>query len=82
MTDNKVLKEIIAAKRKNPYTEDKSIKQLREETEVSGSKIALPENTKIEKIMADDVYAEWITCGNVNAEKIFMFIHGGGYYRG
>ncbi len=82
MTDNKVLKEIIAAKRKNPYTEDKSIKQLREETEVSGSKIPLPENTKIEKIMADGVYAEWITCGNVNAEKIFMFIHGGGYYRG
>ena len=82
MTDNKVLKEIIAAKRKNPYTEDKSIKQLREETEVSGSKIPLPENTKIEKIMADGVHAEWITCGNVNAEKIFMFIHGGGYYRG
>ena len=82
MTDNKVLKEIIAAKRKNPYTEVKSIKQLREETEVSGSKIPLPENTKIEKIMADGVHAEWITCGNVNAEKIFMFIHGGGYYRG
>ena len=82
MTDNKVLKEIVAAKRKNPYTEVKSIKQLREETEVSGSKIPLPENTKIEKIMVDGVYVEWITCGNVNAEKIFMFIHGGGYYRG
>ena len=82
MTDKNVLKEIIAAKRKNPYTENKSIKQLREETEESGSKIPLPENTKVEKIIADGVHAEWISCGKVNSNKIFMFIHGGGYYRG
>ena len=82
MTDKNVLKEIIAAKRKNPYTENKSIKQLREETEESGSKIPLPENTKVEKIIADGVDAEWISCGKVNTNKIFMFIHGGGYYRG
>jgi len=82
MTDKNVLKEIIAAKRKNPYTENKSIKQLREETEESGSKILLPENTKVEKIIADGVDAEWISCGKVNTNKIFMFIHGGGYYRG
>ena len=82
MTDKNVLKEIIAAKRKNPYTENKSIKQLREETEEAGSKIPLPENTKVEKIIADGVHAEWISCGKVNTNKIFMFIHGGGYYRG
>ena len=82
MTDKNILKEIIAAKRKNPYTENKSIKQLREETEEAGSKIPLPENTKVEKIIADGVHAEWISCGKVNTNKIFMFIHGGGYYRG
>jgi len=82
MTDKNMLKEIIAAKRKNPYTENKSIKQLREETEEAGSKIPLPENTKVEKIIADGVHAEWISCGKVNTNKIFMFIHGGGYYRG
>ena len=47
MTDNKVLQEIIATKRKNPYTEDKSIDQLREETETSASRIPLPEIVKI-----------------------------------
>jgi len=82
MTDKNILKEIIAAKRKNPYTENKSIKQLREETEEAGSKIPLPENTKVEKIIADGVHAEWISCRKVNTNKIFMFIHGGGYYRG
>ncbi|MCH1559797.1 MAG: alpha/beta hydrolase, partial [Alphaproteobacteria bacterium] len=82
MTENKILQEIIATKRKNPYTENKSIEQLREETEISASRIPLPENTKIEKILADNVNAEWISCGNVDTDKIFMFIHGGGYYRG
>ena len=82
MTENKVLQEIIATKRQNPYSEDKSIEQLREETEISASRIPLPENTKTEKILADNVNAEWISCGNVDTDKIFMFIHGGGYYRG
>ena len=82
MTDKNVPKEIIAAKRKNPYTENKSIKQLREETEESVSKIPLPEKTKIEKIIADGVDAEWISCGKVNTNKnIYVYIHGGGYYR-
>jgi len=82
MTENKILQEIIATKRKNPYTENKSIEQLREETEISASRIPLPENTKIEKILADNVNAEWISCGNVDTDKIFMFIHGGGFNGG
>ena len=82
MTDNLVLKDIIDAKRKNPYTENKTIYQLREETRNAGSLIPLPENTKFERILAENVYAEWITCGEVDADKTFMFIHGGGYYRG
>ena len=82
MTDNLVLKDIIDAKRKNPYTENKTINQLREETRIAGSLIPLPENTKFESILAENVYAEWITCGEVDFDKTFMFIHGGGYYRG
>ena len=46
MTDKNVLKEIIAAKRKNPYTKDKSIKQLREETENLVRKFHYKKNTK------------------------------------
>ena len=82
MTDNLILKEIIDAKRKNPYTDNKTINQLREETGTAGALIPLPDNTKFERILAGNVYAEWITCGDVDTEKTFMFIHGGGYYRG
>ena len=82
MTDNLILKNIIAAKRKNPYTENKTIDQLRKETGTAGALIPLPDNTKFKRILAGNVYAEWITCGDVDIDKIFMFIHGGGYYRG
>lgn len=49
MTDNLILKNIIDAKRKNPYTENKTINQLREETGTAGALIPLPENTKFER---------------------------------
>ena len=82
MTDNLILKNIIDAKRKNPYTEDKTIDQLREETRTASALIPLPENTKFKRVLAENIYAEWITCGDIDTDKIFMFIHGGGYYRG
>ena len=82
MTNNLVLKDIIDAKRKNPYTENKTIDQLRKETGTAGALIPLPDNTKFKRILAGNVYAEWITCGDVDTDKTFMFIHGGGYYRG
>ena len=81
--DNKnILKNIIETKRKNPYTENKTIDQLRKETENAGSSIPLPKNIKYKSIVAGNVNAEWITCGEVNENSIFMFMHGGGYYRG
>jgi len=82
MTDNSILKKIIDAKLKNPYTENKSIDQLREETRTAGALTPLPENTKFKRILVGNIYAEWITCGDVDTDKTFMFIHGGGYYRG
>jgi len=82
MDRKKVLKNIIEAKRKNPYTESKTIDQLRKETETAGSLIPLPKNIKYKRVVAGNVNAEWITCGEVSENKIFMFMHGGGYYRG
>ena len=82
MDSKKVLKNIIEAKRKNPYIESKTIDQLRKETETAGSLIPLPRNIKYKRVAAGNVDAEWITCGEVNKNRIFLFMHGGGYYRG
>ena len=62
MDSKKVLKNIIEAKRKNPYTESKTIDQLRKETETAGSLIPLPRNIKYKRVAAGNVDAEWITC--------------------
>ena len=82
MTENLILKNIIHAKLKNPYTENKTIDQLRKETEDAGNKVPLPKNTKFKRVSIGKIDAEWITCGEIEADKIFMFIHGGGDYRG
>ena len=82
MDNKKILKNIIDSKRKNPYSENKTIDQLRKETETAGSLVPLPENIKYKSVVAGNVNAEWITCGEVNENKILMFMHGGGYYRG
>ena len=82
MDNKKILKNIIDSKRKNPYSENKTIDQLRKETETAGSLVPLPENIKYKSVVAGNVNAEWITCGDVNENRIFMFMHGGGYYRG
>ena len=37
MDNKKILKNIIDAKRKNPYTENKTVNQLRKETETAGN---------------------------------------------
>ena len=82
MTDNLNLKNIIDVKRKNPYRENKTIAQLREETEDAGKKIPLPKHTKFKRVSVGNIDAEWITCGEFESDKIFLFMHGGGYYRG
>ena len=82
MTDNLTLKNIIDAKLKNRYTANKTIDQLRKETKDAGNIIPLPKNTKFKRVSVGNIDAEWITCREFETDKIFMFMHGGGYYRG
>ena len=71
MNDNLILQDLIKAKRNNPYTKNKTINELRKETETAGALIPLPDNTKFKRILAGSVYAEWITCGEIDSERIF-----------
>ena len=82
ITGNLILKDIIAAKRKNPYTENKTIEQLCKETATAGTLTPLPDNTKFKRMQAENVCAEWITCGDFDTDKTFMLLHGSGYYKG
>ena len=82
MNQKAILRNIIQMKRKNPYSEKKTVDQLRKETENAGALIPLPTNTKYKNIKVGNIEAEWITCGDFDDNKILLFMHGGGYYRG
>lgn len=75
------LQTIIAAKRANPYSPDKSIEQLRAESESRAAE-PLPKGVTHEAVDADGVPAEWVEAAGAAHDRTFLFIHGGGYYRG
>ncbi len=73
------LKQLIALKRADPYDPSQSIASLRGDG-VGGGGIPRPD-TAITPCDADGVYGEWIVHGTPATESVFMFLHGGGYYR-
>ena len=76
------LKKIMLSKRKNSYSRDKSIEELRNEHFLNALSIPLPKGTVYKSVNVDGIKAEWISCGKITLSKVFLFIHGGGYYRG
>ncbi len=75
------LQTLIDAKRANPYDGNKSIEALRAESNARGDE-PMPEGAKNTIVDANGVYAEWIEAPGVAQDRTFLFIHGGGYYRG
>ena len=76
------LQALIATKRANPYTSAKSVEELRRETEARIDASVLPAGTEVRSVDADGVACEWIRTPDVDDQRVFYFIHGGGYYRG
>ena len=79
---SEALKAIIAAKRAAPDQTALSIDELRAASAAAARSIPLPERTKWRPVAANDVPCEWIDAPGVRRDKVFLFIHGGGYYRG
>jgi len=75
------LQTLIAAKRADPYAPEKSIAELRAESDARASE-PLPEGATHAAVDADGISAEWIEAPGAARERVFLFIHGGGYYRG
>ena len=79
---NAPLAKVIAAKRAQPYDPSKSVETLRAEYAGSANAIPLPSGTSYEAVEANAVPAEWIDAPGAAADQVFLFVHGGGYYRG
>ncbi len=76
------LTKLIEPMRANPYREDMSIESLREASERGGAAMPLPEGVLVESVSANGVPCEWINASGVDSSRVFLFLHGGGYYRG
>jgi monoterpene epsilon-lactone hydrolase len=75
------LQKVIAARRANAYVPEKTIEQLRAESEARGA-VPLPNGTTFECLTVNGVPGEWVDGPGVAADRVFLFLHGGGYYRG
>ncbi len=73
------LKRLIALKRAKPYEPNQSIASLRG-SGPDGGKVPR-HGTTVAPCDADGVYCEWVVCGQPTSETVFIFFHGGGYYR-
>ena len=82
MTSDEILQGILAGKRSHPYHSDKTIAELRREHAVNAAAVPLPDGTHFAAVNANGVPAEWIEAAGGATDRWFLFLHGGGYYRG
>ncbi len=69
----------VAMARAKPLNSDVSLEQHREGLELVVDLLPLPPDVTIEPVDADGVPAEWINTPGMNANKVLLFLHGGGY---
>ena len=75
---SKQLNELIALRRANAYNPEQTIDELR-----AGRSGCEPRaNTSVESVDANGVYCEWVVHGELSNDIVYIFFHGGGYYRG
>ena len=73
---------VIAALRENPYTAEKSVALLRQEIEEGARARQRLEGSTREDVDAGGVPSEWVRMPESKPDRVFLVIHGGGYYRG
>ena len=67
MNDNLILQDLIKAKRNNPYTKNKTINELRKETETAGTLNPLPDNAKFKRFAEACISTESTTSTSYGA---------------
>jgi acetyl esterase/lipase len=64
-----------------PLAEQRAAFELLIENYV-GHPVPLPEGTRVESVDVDGTPAEWITPPDADAERVLLYLHGGGYILG
>lgn len=73
------LQDLIALRRAAPYDPSQSVEFLRGPKPDGGS---VPrEDSIVEAVASNGVPCEWVTAGEPSTDVVFLYLHGGGYYR-
>ena len=72
---SQALQDLIAAKRANPYSADKTLAELRAEAD-SRAATPLPDGTAHVVADASGVPGEWVDAPGVATDRVFLFLHG------
>ncbi|MCZ6627424.1 MAG: alpha/beta hydrolase [SAR324 cluster bacterium] len=59
-----------------------SLEQLREAGEAKARRYPLPPDVAHQAVMANGAAAEWVSAPGAAADRVLLYFHGGGYYRG
>lgn len=65
-----------------PYRPESTVTALREASAARARGVPLPAGTRCEAVEADGVPCEWIDAPQARPDHVFVFIHGGAYFRG
>jgi len=74
----KLLKEQQAAQAGKKLT----IEEMRQNLEAMFGKLSLDPDVRIEKITIEGIPGEWVTAPNAVGNRVFLYLHGGGYCLG
>ncbi|MGQ0698049.1 MAG: alpha/beta hydrolase [Panacagrimonas sp.] len=77
---NAIIKDVVACF--GAWTADTSLDQMRKEWDDLSSTVASPVGAKHETINAGGARAEWIVAPGAAADRVVMYLHGGGYVFG
>lgn len=74
------LQALIELRRAHPYRPEQTIEELRGDD--SDPRCTPRPGTQVDVVDANGVRCEWIANGQINDDGVFIYLHGGGYYRG
>jgi acetyl esterase/lipase len=58
------------------------LSERRKRLDMLGAQSRLPEDVRVESVSADGVRAEWTDTPGADADRVMLFLHGGGYVSG
>jgi monoterpene epsilon-lactone hydrolase len=64
------------------FNHNKTIDELRSDLESMTKLAKLPSKTRVEKIILNNISAEWICAKDAREDRVILYLHGGGYNLG